>query len=296
MICRQDGFSLTVLTEHHDGEKRPGPDSRRGQGLQPASPVWWSCSIKGAPDNQEKIAIVGKGITFDSRRAEPQTHGLHRNHAGRHVRGRQPCLGVMKALAEIRPAVNVIGVLAAAHNAIGSRSFFPGDVYRSYLGKTVEIGNTDAEGRLVLADAVAYCEKNYRPSEIIDIATLTGGILIALGTTLSGLFTKNDAMAERLFQAGEDTRERLWRFPLYQEFFDAMKSDRADLCNTANLKKGYASSLTGAAFIGEFVTDTPWAHLDIAGTAYNDGSPKGEVPQFGTGYGVRLLLKYLGVI
>ncbi|MBI9078020.1 MAG: leucyl aminopeptidase [Desulfatibacillum sp.] len=293
-ICRQEGFTVTVLTEIMMEKKGLGLIHAVGRGAD-RPPRLIIMQYKGAPDKPEKTAIVGKGITFDSGGQNLKPSGSIETMRD-DMSGAGAVLGVMKALAEIKPAINVIGVLAAAHNAIGAKAFFPGDVYKSYLGKTVEIGNTDAEGRLVLADAVAYCEKNYHPTEIIDVATLTGGILIALGTTVAGLFTKDDAMADRLFAAGEDTRERLWRFPLYQEFYDAMKSDRADLCNTAKLKKGYASALTGAAFIGEFVTETPWAHLDIAGTAYNDGSPKGETPQFGTGFGVRLMLKYLGVI
>lgn len=293
-ICRQDGFSLTVLTEQMMEKKGLGLIHAVGR-ASTRPPRLVVMQYKGAPDKQEKIAIVGKGITFDSGGQNLKPTGSIETMRD-DMSGAAAVLGVMKALAEIKPAVNVIGVLAAAHNAIGGAAFFPGDVYKSYLGKTVEIGNTDAEGRLVLADAIAYCEKNYRPTEIIDIATLTGGVIIALGTTVAGLFSHDDAMAERLFQAGEETRERLWRFPLYKEYYEAMKSERADLCNTAKHKKGWASSPTGAAFIGEFVSDAAWAHLDIAGTAYNEGGAKGEVPKFGTGFGVRLLLNYLGVI
>ena len=145
----------------------------------------------------------------------------------------------------------------------------------------------------MLADAVAYCSKLYEPSQIIDLATLTGGILTSLGDLVAGLFSNDDALAGALFASGEKTGERLWRFPLYQEFRDSMKSDLADLRNTSKFKKGYASSITGAAFIQEFVGDTPWAHLDIAGTAFNEGIARGEIPQYATGFGVRLLVDFL---
>jgi leucyl aminopeptidase len=199
----------------------------------------------------------------------------------------------MKALVSLKPTVNIIGAIPAAHNAIGSNAYFPGDIYTSYSGKTVEITNTDAEGRLVLADAFSYVQKHYRPTEIIDFATLTGSILIALGDTVAGLFSNNAALADRLLAAGEKTGERLWRLPVYEEHSEVMKSELADLRNTANLKKGHAGSITGAAFLQEFAGKTPWAHIDIAGTAFNEREARGEVPKYGTGFGVRLMWKYM---
>jgi len=199
---------------------------------------------------------------------------------------------VMKALAALRPKVNVIGVVAAAHNAIGSTAYFPGDTYKSYAGKTVEIISTDAEGRLALADAISYCIRHFPPTEIIDLATLTGAIITALGDTIAGLFSNNDALAEKLFESGRKTNERLWRLPVCQEHREAIKSDIADLRNVSKLKKGHASSITAAAFLEAFAGNLPWAHLDIAGTAFNEGESRGEVTKFGTGFGVRLLMDY----
>jgi leucyl aminopeptidase len=208
--------------------------------------------------------------------------------------GAAAVLGVMKSLAVLRPKINVIGVIPAAHNAIGGNAYFPGDVYNSYSGKTVEIWSTDAEGRLVLADAISYCQDKFKPTSIIDLATLTGGVLYALGDFVAALFSNNDKLANDLFNAGERTGERMWRLPLYKEYCESVKGDLGDLRNVSKLKKGYASSITGAAFIKEFVNNnTPWAHLDIAGTAYNEGQPHGEVPAYATGFGVRLLLDYL---
>jgi leucyl aminopeptidase len=242
--------------------------------------------------SKQKIAIAGKGVTFDSGGQNLKPTGSIET-MREDMSGAAAVLGIMRSLSIIKPSLNVIGVIGAAHNAIGSRAYFPGDIYRAFNGKTVEIGSTDAEGRLVLADSIAYCIKKFAPSCIIDIATLTGGILTALGEITAGLFSNNDQLAQELFTSGEETWERLWRFPLYKEYCDSLKSDIADLKNISKFKKGYASAITGAAFIKEFVGDIPWAHLDIAGTSFNEGQSRGEIPQFGTGFGVRLILNYL---
>jgi leucyl aminopeptidase len=200
----------------------------------------------------------------------------------------------MKALSSLGLAVNVTGVIPAAYNAVDGRSYLPGDILTSFSGKTVEIANTDAEGRLVLADAVSYCQRYYRPTAIIDFATLTGGILVCLADFVAGLFSRDDALAQGLFEAGERTGERLWRLPLYEEYTETLKGDLADLRNISKLKRGWASSITGAAFIGHFVDEgMPWAHIDIAGTGFNEGAARGEIPQYGTGFGVLLIMEYL---
>ncbi len=243
--------------------------------------------------NAPTVAIIGKGITFDSggQNLKP-TGSIETMRCD--MAGAAAVLGFFSSINEINPSVNIIGVIPSAHNAIDSLSYFPGDIYTAYNKKTVEINNTDAEGRLVLADAISYTIDKHKPDAIIDLATLTGGILVALGDTIAGLFCNNDALANKLFTAGETSGERLWRFPLYPEYTEAMKSDCADLRNSSKLKKGWASSITGAAFIQEFVAGTPWAHLDIAGTAFNEGEAKGEIPKYGTGFGVRLLAQHLG--
>ncbi|MBU2488252.1 MAG: leucyl aminopeptidase family protein [Proteobacteria bacterium] len=248
----------------------------------------------GAPRRKERILLVGKGITFDSGGQNLKSSGSIED-MRTDMAGAATVLGIMRALSILRPTVNVAGVVVAAHNAMDARSYFPGDVYRSGLGKSVEIGNTDAEGRLVLADALAWGIRRFSPTRVVDVATLTGGILVALGTAAAGLFSNDDTLAGELYEAGESTRERLWRLPLYPEYTEAMKSDRADLRNIAKYPRGHASSVTGAAFLQEFVQGLPWAHLDIAGTAYNGESPRGEVGRFATGFGVRLLARFLGV-
>ena len=284
-------ITCTVLTEKEIKEEGLGLLYAVGQGSS-NPPRLAIIEYKGNPESKKKLALIGKGITFDSggQNLKPTSH-IETMRCD--MAGAATVLGLLKALAQLKPAINVIGVIPAAHNAIDSSSYLPGDTYTSFSGKTVEVLNTDAEGRLALADAIAYCIKNYSPSEIIDLATLTGSIISALGDTIAGLFSNNDSIAEKLFQSGEKTGERLWRLPIYDEHREAMKSDIADIRNISKLKKGYASSITGAAFIESFVKNRPWAHLDIAGTAFNEGELRGEVPKFGTGFGIRLLLDYL---
>jgi leucyl aminopeptidase len=290
-LGRTGKLKITVLDEKTIDKKGLGLIKAVGQGSA-TPPRLIFIEYLGDKSSKKKTAIIGKGITFDSGGQNLKPTG-HIETMRMDMAGAAAVLGTMKALAALKPKVNVIGCVAAAHNAIGQNAFFPGDIHPSYAGKTVEILSTDAEGRLVLADAVAYTVKNYRPARIIDLATLTGGILIALGDLVAGLFSNNDTLAKDLFASGEKTGERLWQFPLYQEYRDSLKGDLSDLRNLSKMKKGYASSITGAAFIQEFVGSTPWAHLDIAGTAWNEGSARGEIPQFATGFGVRLLVNFL---
>ncbi len=284
-------MSCTVLSEKEIERKGLGLLQAVGQG-SPYPPRLIIMSYKGNPRVQKFTAIVGKGITFDSGGQNLKPSGSIES-MREDMAGAATVMGLMKALGSLKPKTNVLGVIAAAHNAIDGNAYFPGDSYRSYAGKMVEITNTDAEGRLALADAIAYTEKNYRLAEIIDLATLTGGILVALGPVLAGVFANNQKLAAGLIESGERTGERLWQFPVYDEYDDFMKSDIADMRNTAKLKRGHASSITGAAFIKAFVDKTPWAHIDIAGVAFNEGEPRGEIPRFGVGFGVRLLLDYL---
>jgi leucyl aminopeptidase len=293
-IGKTGGIRVAVLDEKAIAKKGLRLLEAVGQGSA-TPPRLIIMEYAGNRSTKDKTLIVGKGITFDSGGQNLKPTG-HIETMRLDMAGAAAVLGVMKALAVLKPTINCVGCVAAAHNAIGENAFFPGDIYGSYAGKSVEINSTDAEGRLVLADAIAYCRDAVKPSRIIDLATLTGGILTALGELVAGLFSNDDGLAAALFESGEATNERLWRFPLYQEYRDSLKSDIADLRNLSKFKKGYASSITGAAFIQEFVGETPWAHLDIAGTAFNEGGTRGEIPAFGTGFGVRLLLNYLKVV
>jgi leucyl aminopeptidase len=241
----------------------------------------------GNPLSKEKIAIVGKGITYDTGGLNIKTSGMETMKAD--MAGAAVAIGIIQAAAELKLKVNLVSVLAAAENAIGPTSYKPGDVYRSRTGKTVEISNTDAEGRLVLADAISYTEEKYAPTLLIDFATLTGGVIIALGEEATGLFSNSDDLAKALEKAGERTHERMWRLPLYPEYKEYLKSSIADIKNSGPRK---ASSGSGATFIQQFVKGVPWAHLDIAGTAYlSELKPYHTTPA--TGVGIRLLVDFL---
>ncbi len=243
---------------------------------------------RGDPGSKEKIAVVGKGITYDTGGLNIKVTGMETMKCD--MAGAAVALGIIQAAAELKLKVNLVSVLALAENAIGPNSYKPGDVYPSRSGKTVEIGNTDAEGRLVLADAISYTEEKYAPSQLIDFATLTGGVVVALGEEATGLFSNNDALAKALEESGKRTHERLWRMPLYPEYKQYLKSSIADIRNCGTSRK--ASAGTGATFIGSFVKSVPWAHLDIAGTAYlSELKPYHPTPA--TGVGIRLLVDFL---
>ncbi|HPE85629.1 MAG TPA: leucyl aminopeptidase, partial [Chlamydiales bacterium] len=215
---------------------------------------------EGAPQNKEHTVVVGKGVTYD-------TGGLNLKPTGSmeemktDMGGSAAALGAIKAAALLGLKVNLTAVVPTTENCIDALSYKPGDVYTSYQGTTVEIFNTDAEGRLILADALAYAVKKLKPTRIVDFATLTGAIVIALGEERSGLFSNNDKLAKALEEAGDRSGEKVWRFPLDTEYKELLKSDIADIKNCA---KRQAGSITAAIFLQEFVGNTPWAHVDIA--------------------------------
>ncbi len=257
----------------------------RGSDKDPALII---AEYRGKPGSKDVTALVGKGITYDTGGLNLKP-GTSMNTMKDDMAGGAAVLGAIKAAAALKIKANIVGVIASTENMIGPSSFKPGDVYISYSGKSVEIADTDAEGRLVLADAISYVEEKYAPSRIIDLATLTGGIVIALGEEAAGLFSNDDKLSEALLSAGEKCHERLWRFPLFAEYRDNLKSALADIKNTGERK---ATSITGAMFIRDFVKKTPWAHLDIAGTAYLS-APRRYHATPATGFGVRLLVEFL---
>lgn len=257
----------------------------RGSNLDPAFII---IEYKGNPKSSDRTVVVGKGITYDTGGLLIKPRGSMETMKD-DMAGAAAAMGVIHAAAALELKLNVTAVIPTTENSIGSRSYKPGDVYSSYSGKTIEIVDTDAEGRLVLADALAYTVKNLKPSRIIDMATLTGAIMIALGEEASGLMSNNDVLADLLARAGSETGERVWRMPLYEEYKDQLKSDVADIKNTGGRLGG---AITAAMFLQEFVGKTPWAHLDIAGTAYHSES-KHYQPKYATGVGVRLLVSLL---
>lgn len=257
----------------------------RGSSVDPALIIM---EYKGNPKSKELTLLVGKGVTYDTGGLNLKTQNMENMKSD--MGGAAVCFGVMKALTQLDLKMNVTVVVPSTENAISANSFKPGEVYRSYAGKTVEILNTDAEGRLVLADALAYGIKHFKPTRVIDLATLTGGIEIALGSEATGLMSNHDGLVEDLQRAAVDTSERVWRMPLFPEYRERLKSDIADIKNWNGRS---ATSCVAAIFLKEFVGETPWAHLDIASTAYSATELKKYLPKYATGIGVRLILSYL---
>ena len=237
---------------------------------------------KGAP-----IVLVGKTITFDSGGISLKpSDGMEQMKTD--MSGGAAVLGTIKAVAQLGLPVSLVGILPATDNMPSGTAIKPGDVLTTLSGKTVEVINTDAEGRLILADALTYASR-YHPEVIIDLATLTGACVVALGRHATGILGNNPRLMDRLKQAGEECGERLWELPLWNEYFEQIKSDIADMKNVGGRGAG---TITAAAFLNKFVDHTPWAHLDIAGTSRND-TPRPYIPKGSTGVGVRLLVQYL---
>ena len=275
-------LKVTVLTETQ--MKRLGMHSLLsvGNGSVQSSALI-VLKYQGTAAKQQPHVIVGKGITFD-------TGGISLKPGGGmdemkfDMCGAASVLGTMAALCELQPAINVIGVIASAENMPGGRATKPGDIVTSMSGQTIEILNTDAEGRLVLCDALTYVER-FKPKSVVDIATLTGACITALGSVCSGLMSPDDKLAETLYQCGLDSLDPVWRLPLWDEYQEQLNSNFADIANIGGPKAG---TVTAGCFLARFTKKYKWAHLDIAGTAWLQGGEKGA-----TGRPVPLLLEYL---
>ena len=240
----------------------------------------------GAKNNSQPLAFVGKGVCFDTggyslkpaKFMEDMTYDMA---------GSATVVGLMKSLALRKAKVNAVGVVGLVENMVSGNAQRPGDIVKSYSGKTIEILNTDAEGRLVLADALTFTEKKFKPKFIIDLATLTGAIIVCLGSEYAGLFSNDDKLSKQIFEAGEKVEEKVWRMPLHKNYDKLMNSKNADVQNINYI--GGAGSTTAAQFLQRFILNkTPWAHLDIAGMAFSKYG--GALNSSGaTGFGVRLL-------
>ena len=238
---------------------------------------------RGSPRKQRPVVLIGKGITFD-------TGGISIKPAGDmdqmkfDMCGAASVFGVLRAVAELKAKVNVIGLVAACENMPSGRATKPGDVVTSMSGQTIEILNTDAEGRLILCDALTYAER-YEPEAVVDIATLTGAIVVSLGHVAAGMFSNNDTLARNLLAAGDEAYDRAWQMPLWDDYQEAIESNFADFANVGGRAGG---SITAACFLARFAKKFDWAHLDIAGVAYKEGKAKGA-----TGRPVPLLTTWL---
>ena len=244
----------------------------------------------GAKNKSKPLGFVGKGVCFDTggyslkpaKFMEDMTYDMA---------GSATVVGLMKTLALRKSKINVVGVVGLVENMVSGNAQRPGDIVKSYSGKTIEILNTDAEGRLVLADALTFTEEKFKPQFIVDLATLTGAIIVSLGSEYAGLFSNNDKLSKQLIEAGESVEEKLWRMPLNENFDKLINSKNADMQNINYV--GGAGSTTAAQFLQRFIINkTPWAHLDIAGMAFSKYG--GALNSGGaTGYGVRLLNKLI---
>ncbi|MFN8355673.1 MAG: leucyl aminopeptidase family protein [Spirosomataceae bacterium] len=241
------------------------------------------------PNATKKVGLVGKGVTFDTGGISiKQSTNMHLMKSD--MGGGAAVLGTVELAARLQLPVHVIGAVPVTENCVDGLSMKPGDVIGSYLGKTIEVTDTDAEGRLILADGLAYVAKHYQPDVLIDLATLTGNVIMALGYHAAGLFTNNDDVAAQLLHAADETGERLWRLPIWEVYQEDLASDIADVRNYAG--KPHNGAIAAAKFLEVFTDKHPaWAHLDIAGTAFGDTD---FAPQrAATAYGVRLLVEYL---
>jgi leucyl aminopeptidase len=232
---------------------------------------------------QQPLVLVGKGITFDTGGISLKP-AADMDHMKFDMCGAASVIGVLRAIAELKPKLNVVGLIPACENMPSGRATKPGDIVKSMSGQTVEILNTDAEGRLILADALTYAER-YEPQAVVDIATLTGAMVVALGHVASGLFSNSDTLARALLGAGDDAYDRAWQLPLWDDYQDGLNSNFADFANIAGRAGG---SITAACFLSRFAKKYDWAHLDIAGIAYREGKEKGS-----TGRPVPLLTTWL---
>ena len=257
-----------------------------GQGSERESQLvvlhWNGAKKKSAPP----IAFVGKGVCFDSGGLSLKPAASMMGMKG-DMGGAAAVVGVMRTLAARKAKVNAVGVIGLVENMPDGKAQRPDDVVKSMSGQTIEVLNTDAEGRLVLADALWYAQTRFKPRFVIDLATLTGAILVALGAEHAGLFSNDDKLSERLAEAGKEVGEPVWRLPLAKAYDKLLRSKIADMKNIGGPSAG---SITAAQFLQRFVTDkTPWVHLDIAGVAWQDHEQKPLIPSWGTGWGVRIL-------
>lgn len=243
---------------------------------------------RGNPGSKEKIALIGKGITFDSGGISLKP-SKKMDEMKADMAGAAAILGVMSLLADLKPKKNVIGVIPLTENMPSGHATKPGDIVGSLSGYTIEVTNTDAEGRMILADAITYARKR-GAKQIIDVATLTGGCIVALGDAATGVIGNDQKLMDKIIEAGNRCGQKMWQLPLYDEYKESLKSEIADLKNTAGTGKAQPS--TGAAFLEKFVGDIPWAHLDIAGTAFLDKG-RGYLPEGATGVPVRTLIEFL---
>lgn len=289
-LSEKNGLEFYVIDRQEAAKKGMGAFLGVAQGSdQPPALIvmrYWGAGR----DQQGGLGLVGKGVTFDSGGISLKP-GENMEHMKGDMAGGAATIAAMQAIAQLKPKVNVTGIVAATENMPSGKAFKPGDILRAMNGKTIEIVNTDAEGRLILADAVAYATQELKLNPVLDAATLTGAIVIALGIYRTGVFTNDDALAQHLIALGERTGERMWQLPMDDEYLVQIRSDWADIKNSGGRVAG---SITGAWFIRRFVeNNAKWAHLDIAGSVgLGEGKERGYMNKWGNGTPTRTFIEY----
>ena len=284
------GYSVTIFDEKKIAQLNMGGILNVGKGSH-NPPKFLILQYFGSNKSEKPVVLVGKGVTFDSGGISLKpAQGMESMKMD--MGGAAAVVGAFEAVARLKYKMNLIGLIPAVENMPSGHSFKPGDVIKSYSGITIEVDNTDAEGRLILADALEYAA-NYKPKVVIDICTLTGAAIICFGHLLAGLMGNNDELKKKIFAAGEKTYERVWEMPLYDEYDKLMKSEIADIKNTGPSRQ--AGTIMGGIFLKKFVQDKySWAHLDIASVGFNLAESMEEYhTQGATGYGVRLFVELL---
>ena len=286
-IAKEGGMKLTVFDRKEITAMGMGALAGVAQGTD-EPPKFIVLEYFGSDESQNPKILVGKGLTFDaggiSIKPSSKMDEMKYDMCGSAV-----VLGVFKALAALKPKLNVVGIVPSTENLVGAKAYKPGDILTAYNGKTIEVLNTDAEGRLILADGLSYASKHYEPEYILDFATLTGAVLVALGHVAAGVLGTDEDLMRLVKESSVNAEEKVWELPLWPEFRKQVKSKIADVKNTGAARQ--AGTIAGAAFLKEFVGDRiPWVHFDIAGTAWG-GKPTSIDPKgSATGWGVRLVL------
>ncbi len=285
-LAKSYGLKAEVLEREQMAEAGMGALLGVAQGSQ-QPPKFIVLSYKGSDSDEIDVALVGKGITFDSGGISIKPSEGMADMKG-DMAGGAAVMAALSAIAQLKPKINVMAVVPATENLPSGSALKPGDILTAMSGKTIEVLNTDAEGRLILADALSYARKLDAKS-IIDVATLTGACMVALGKICSGAFSNNQELVDKIIIAGNEAGEYIWQLPMYEEYREQLKSDVADIKNIGNR---YGGAITAAKFLAEFVDDTPWVHLDIAGTSETD-KEKGYLVKGATGVPVRTLVNLI---
>ena len=290
-MAKKNKMKCSIISEPELKKKGFGGISAVGQGSNNQPKLIILEHMRGKR-NDKPIVLVGKAVTFDTGGISLKP-GAAMDEMKFDKCGGCTVLGIMKAVSELKLPINVVGIVPSVENMPDGKSYRPGDIIKLYNGKTAEILNTDAEGRLILADALAYGEKYYSPKTIIDFATLTGACIVALGTNVAAIVSNDEKLTNKIKDSSKRTTEEVWQLPLNQDYMDMIKSDVADMKNVGIGRA--AGTITAAAFLKNAIEKTPWTHVDIAGVAWTQGATKEKSynPKGATGFGVRLILDYL---